>query len=271
MVKIKNILGMINTIAPFDLAEDWDNSGLQVGNENWKVTKVMIALDVSMSVMDAAKKAGCNLVLTHHPLLFRPEKSIDFAKMPGKAIEIAARHKISIIAAHTNLDKACDGLNDYFAAKIGLQKTKVFCLDSPLSIPIDKGVGMGRIGDFESPIPLKQLVLQIKETLNMSHLRVTGDMDLPVTCAAICTGSGGSLVNEFLRSRADVYITGDIKYHEARQIEEHSKGLIDVGHFGSEHMAIDLLFEKLGQAIQIAGLKIQIEKFKKEKDPFTIL
>jgi len=271
MVRAKHILELINTIAPFDIAEDWDNSGFQAGNLNWEVKKVMIGLDVSCGLMTAAKESNCDLVLTHHPLMMRPESSIDFNKMPGRAIEIAARHRISIISVHTNLDKANDGLNDYFATKIGVKKTKVFLLESPSSMPSDEVIGIGRIGYLESKASLKQLAHQVKEKLNLTHLRVTGNMDLPVTIIAICTGSGGSLIDEFLKSSADVYITGDIKYHEARRVEEYSKGLIDVGHFGSEHMAIELLFEKLSRAIQTAGLNIQIKKFKKEKDPFTIV
>ncbi|MBU8849988.1 MAG: Nif3-like dinuclear metal center hexameric protein [Desulfobacterales bacterium] len=271
MVRTKDILELLNTIAPFDIAEDWDNSGFQAGNLNWEVKKVMIGLDVSCDLMNAAKENNCDLVLTHHPLMIRAEKSIDFNKMPGKAIEIAARHRISIISVHTNLDKANDGLNDYFATKIGIKKTKVFLMENSSSMPSDEVIGIGRIGYLKSQASLKQVVRQVKEKLNLSHLRVTGDMDLPVTTVAICTGSGGSLVDVFLRSGADVYITGDIKYHEARLIEEYSKGLIDVGHFGSEHMAVDLLSDKLTRAIQTAGLNIQVKKFKKEKDPFTIV
>ena len=270
-MKTKDILKLLNIIVPFDIAEDWDNSGLQAGNLDWEVKKIMIALDVSMPLMEAAKKADFDLVLTHHPLMIRPEKSFHFNKMPGSAIEVAAKHGISIISAHTNLDKANDGLNDCFATKIGLENTKVFFIENPLSVSENEMIGMGRIGFLKSQATLKQVVHQIKEKLGLSHLRVTGDMDLPVNCVAICTGSGGSLVEEFLKSEAEVYITGDIKYHEARRVEEYSKALIDVGHFGSEIMAVDLLFDKLGQAIQKAGLNIQIEKFKKEKDPFIIV
>jgi len=271
IVKTKDILELLNIIVPFDIAEDWDNSGLQAGNLDWEVKKIMIALDVSMPLMEAAKKADFDLVLTHHPLMIRPEKSFHFNKMPGSAIEVAAKHGISIISAHTNLDKANDGLNDCFATKIGLENTKVFFIENPLSVSENEMIGMGRIGFLKSQATLKQVVHQIKEKLGLSHLRVTGDMDLPVNCVAICTGSGGSLVEEFLKSEAEVYITGDIKYHEARRVEEYSKALIDVGHFGSEIMAVDLLFDKLSQAIQKAGLNIQIEKFKKEKDPFIIV
>jgi len=271
MVRTKDILELLNIIAPFEIAEDWDNSGLQAGNLHGEVKKIIIGLDVSVPLMNAAKQENCDLVLTHHPLMIQAEKSIEFNKMPGCAISIAARHNISIVSVHTNLDKANDGLNDYFAAKLELCKTKVFLIENSSSAPASEMVGMGRIGYLKSPCTLKQLVLHVKEKLNLIHLRVTGNMDLPVTSVAICTGSGGSLLDEFLKSSAEVYITGDMKYHEARRVEEYSKTLIDVGHFGSEHMAIDLLFDKLTQAIQKSGHNIQIIRFEKEKDPFTIV
>lgn len=270
MVKAQDILELLNTIAPFDIADDWDNSGLQAGNLNWEVKKVMIALDLSMPLMNAAKKGNFDLVITHHPLMIHPEKVIDFNKMPGSAVEIAAKHKINIISVHTNLDKANDGLNDYFASKIGIKGTKAFLIDASISELKEEIIGIGRIGYLKPPALLKEVVYHVKQKLNLLHLRVTGNMELPVTKIAICTGSGGSLLDEFLRSDADVYITGDMKYHDARRVEEVSKGLIDVGHFGSESMAIDLLFDRLSRAVHKAGLNIQMKRFKKEKDPFTI-
>ncbi len=271
MAKLENILELINLIAPFNLAEEWDNCGLQVGSLNWEVKKVIIGLDVTPALMNAAKEKNCDLVLTHHPLMLQPEKTIDFSKMPGSAIEIAVKHKINIISAHTNLDKANQGLNDYFAAKIGMIETKVFFQENFSLISDNETTGIGRTGFLEKPILLRQLAKTVKEKLVLSHLRVTGNMDLPITAVAVCTGSGGSLVDTFLKSNADVYITGDIKYHEARLVEQGSKALIDVGHFGSEHMAIDLLFEKLTQSIQNARLDIQIIKYREEKDPFNIV
>ena len=271
MVKLEDILELINTIAPFDIAEDWDNCGLQAGNLNQEVKKVIIGLDVTIPLMKAAKESKCDLVLTHHPLMIKPEKKFDFNRMPGKAIEIAARQRISIISAHTNLDKANDGLNDYFAAKIGMQKLKVFYNENPLTVPDDQTTGIGRVGFIENKTTLKQVAKRIKDKLGLSHLRVTGDMDLPISKIAVCTGSGGSFVDLFLRSNADVYITGDIKYHEARLIEENSKALIDVGHFGSEYIAVDLLHDKLSQVAQKERMNIEIIKFKKEKDPFIIV
>ncbi|MCP3943188.1 MAG: Nif3-like dinuclear metal center hexameric protein [Desulfobacteraceae bacterium] len=267
---VKKIIDIIDAFAPFDLAEDWDNSGLQVGSLGWTIQKIMISLDVSMDVMEAAKAWGADLVLTHHPLQMKSEKSIDFAKMPGSAIALAAREKISILSVHTNLDKTINGLNDYFAKIIGVN------CDEPLHGNTSQSIqshdnnlqGIGRIGYLDYALSLQDLIAQIKKRLGLEFLRVTGDLNLQVKKIALCTGSGGSLIDSFLESSADVYITGDIKYHEARQVEIRHKGLIDVGHFASEIIVVDLLESCLAQTLSSSGYNIKIKGFKEEQDPF---
>jgi len=275
---VKKIIDIINGFAPFALAENWDNSGLQAGDPDGEIQKIMVSLDVSKEVMEAARDWGADLVLSHHPLQMNPVKSIDFSKMPGSAIGLAAREQISIISAHTNLDKAVDGLNDYFAQIMGVNCDESLCPDSIISdskkaaSPLyeSKGQlqGLGRIGHLKSVLSLRELALNVKERLGLEHLRVIGDLDLQVDRVALCTGSGGSLMDCFLGSSADVYITGDVKYHEARQVEMNHKGLIDVGHFASEIIVVDLLESSLAQALASVGYDIKIQGFKKEKDPF---
>ena len=270
---VKKIIDIINGFAPFDLAENWDNSGLQAGDPDGEIQKIMVSLDVSKEVMEAARDWGADLVLSHHPLQMTPVKSIDFSKMPGSAIGLAAREHISIISAHTNLDKAVDGLNDYFAQIMGVNCDESLCPDSNKAAShLDeyKGQlqGLGRIGHLKSVLSLRDLALNVKERLGLEHLRVIGDLDLQVDRVALCTGSGGSLMDCFLGSSADVYITGDVKYHEARQVEINHKGLIDVGHFASEIIVVDLLESSLSQALASVGYDIKIQGFKKEKDPF---
>ncbi len=265
---VKKLINIINTFAPFELAENWDNSGLQAGNPDWTIKKIMVSLDVTMEVMEEAKAWGADLVLTHHPLMISPEKSIDFGKMPGSAIALAAREKISILSAHTNLDKAIDGLNDYFAKIIGINCNEPLHRDEHPGRSIDGIQGIGRIGQLNSVLSFSELILQVKERLGLEQLRITGDLNLQVKKIALCTGSGGSLVELFLGSSAEVYITGDVKYHEARQIEMGHKGLIDVGHFASEIIVVDLLERRLQQALPSVGYDIKVKGFKKEKDPF---
>ncbi len=270
MAKVQDILILLNEIAPFDLAEDWDNSGLQVGRMNGEVKKALIGLDVSLPLINFAAHQNFDLIITHHPLMFQTGKSIEFDQMPGKAIEIAAKQSISIISLHTNIDKAMGGLNDYFASSIGIKKINPFLIDHSAKCLKPEEIGIGRIGYLDQKIALKDLANQIKKKLNLSYLRVTGDMDMTIETVAICTGSGGSLIEYFLKSGAEVFITGDLKYHDARRVEEFSKGMIDVGHFASESMVIDLLFERLSFAFHEAGFDIKIIKYKEEKDPFTI-
>lgn len=268
---VQNILEIIHTLAPFDLAERWDNSGLQAGRLDGSVKKILVGLDVSMELMEAAKAWGADLVLTHHPLLMSPELSFDFGKMPGMALAMAAMEKISIVSAHTNLDKAVHGLNDYFAQILGIECEGALDMEGQPGQCPDKFQGIGRLGQLTPGQPFREFIVQVKERLNLDHLRVTGDLNLMVQKVALCTGSGGSLVDAFLRSSADVYITGDVKYHEARKIEALGKGLMDVGHFASEIIGVDLLVSSLHQVFLSLGYQTQIKGFKGETDPFKIL
>lgn len=268
MTTVKQILQILDEVASFDMAENWDNCGLQVGNESWSAQRIMIALDVTMPLMAAAGKWNADLVVTHHPLLLSPEKQIDFSKMPGSVIEVCAQKKISIISLHTNLDKALGGLNDYFAQKIGLTDIGFF---THAGSNEDSGAGIGRTGNIKPRMTLGRLAAQIKERLGLPFVRMTGPADAQVGTAAVCTGSGGSLLDDFFESGADVYITGDMKYHDARKIEENNRFLVDVGHFGSEHIAVELLYEKLMQKKEARNLNMELNKFTREQDPFTIV
>ncbi len=265
----RDLLKLVDDIAPFGLAEEWDNSGLQVGNADWPAGRVLVALDVTTEVMAEAVAWGANLVLTHHPLMIRPQRSIDFGSMPGALIALAAADQISIISAHTNLDKALGGLNDCFAQKLGL--THVSRFQPLLPGNGDNLPGLGRIGELDQPMPLFELADTIKSNLGISGLRVTGDRDRMVKKAAVCTGSGASLVQEFLGSGADVFITGDMKYHEAREIEQAGLALIDVGHFASEHIVVELLVQRLVSSAETAGFEIDVRGFDGETDPFIMV
>lgn len=263
----QDILNIINGIAPYELAESWDNSGFTAGDLTWPVQKIMVGLDPSMPLLTAASAWEADMVVTHHPLFITPEKTIDFRKMPGSAIALAARERISIVSAHTNLDKAEGGLNDYFASLLDIR-----CDQPLLKDPGDpEGRGIGRIGTPLKPMGVPDLVSLIKKRLGMDRVRVVGNPDRPARRIAICTGSGGSLLEAFFASDATVYITGDIKYHEARETELRDYVLIDVGHFASEIVVTDLLSSRLKQACDSAGFHITIKEFKQETDPFTLV
>ncbi|MBF0258538.1 MAG: Nif3-like dinuclear metal center hexameric protein [Desulfamplus sp.] len=269
---VKDIILMLNEIAPPSLAEEWDNCGLQAGDLSWPVNKILVSLDVSMAVMNHAANSHADLVISHHPLMLRAPKSIDFAIMPGSAIAVSAQRRISIASVHTSLDKVEGGLNDFFASILGLKNIKPLVLSDHCIGTGKFGMnGIGRTGKLERIVSLQEMALYVKKKFELSTIRMAGKPDLMVNRVALCTGSGGSLLRDFLRSGTDVYITGDIKYHEAREIEQAGLGLIDLGHFASEQIAVELLSEKLKNAAVEKGMSLEIEGFDKDFDPFITI
>ena len=269
-VTICDFLGCLDAVIPFCLAESWDNCGLQAGRSEALVTKVLVALDVTMEVMAGALAWGADLVLTHHPLMIVPLKQLDFSVMPGSAIALSAAHNISIISLHTNLDKARGGLNDYFARLLGL--TQLVSLQPTFENNGANGCmeGIGRVGHLAAPVTLATLGEQVKKIFRAGYVRRVGSPDMMVDTVAVCTGSGESLLKDVFDSGAQAYVTGDLKYHGARDIEASGMGAIDVGHFASEHIVIDLLLEKIKAISVQAGLNLDVKGYAGESEPFVV-
>jgi dinuclear metal center YbgI/SA1388 family protein len=175
------------------------------------------------------------------------------------------------VSAHTNLDKAPGGLNDYLAEKLDILCTDVFLADSMKNEAPDPIQGLGRLGRLGGTITLEQLACRVKEKLGISRVRLIGNPENMVSTAALCSGSGGSLTTQFLGSGMDVYITGDLKYHEARDIELHGKSAVDVGHFSSESIAVELLKNRLKQMFDAVKFKLVINTYDQEQDPFLTI
>ncbi len=369
--KISDIIKAMESFAPRHLAEEWDNVGLQVGQNDWPVKKVWIALDPAPDVVEAACSKDVDLIIAHHPLIFRPLKSIDFSTPVGYVINMAVRHRTAIFSAHTNLDSAKDGINDVIARRIGLKNLKVLgkfrgaenyklvfyvpveyeqkVLDSlfetsageignysccsfrnkgkgtfrpgsqanpfigkpgettqtdeirieaivqksdlksviqhvkkdhpyelmaydiyPL-ITQENAQGIGRIGELDEEKKLADFALEIKKILKLKSVKIAGKPDLPVKSVSVCTGSGSSLINNFFSSGSQVYISGDLRYHDARAVEAANLGLIDIGHFASEHLIVEVLAERLQEVLVESEFDVKVEACKLEKDPFVIL
>ena len=266
-VSVNDILQVMEKIAPVDLAEEWDNVGLQIGQPDWPADTVGVALDPTPDVVKSACDQKLNLLITHHPLIFRPISTIDFGSTFGEIVKTAVRNRLSIVAAHTNYDSANGGLNDILARIIKLKN-----LMPLIQLPdVTKDVGIGRVGDISSPMKLSEFGLHLKKQLGLSGIRLTGDPDLTVNRVAICTGSGSSLMKEFYKSDAQVYVSGDMRYHDARDVEAAGRGMIDIGHFGSEHIMVDALSRQLTDCCAREGLKVKVTPLELETDPFMNL
>ena len=261
-----NIITIIEREIPPDLSESWDNCGLQVGDADWTVEKIWVALDPLPDVIAAASQSEVDLVITHHPLIFKPLKTIDVHTPEGSVIQQALRENLAIYSVHTNLDRVQAGVNDVLASAIGLTEV------APLSRDPESGnPGFGRIGKLVSTLNPSELILQLKTALKLEHVKVAGDLNLNIRKVVVCSGSGSSMIPQFFNSDADAFISGDLHYHDARLFEFNAKVLIDIGHFASEHLIVDALTKRLKQRFRSEGLILEVEAYAFEKDPFLVV
>jgi dinuclear metal center YbgI/SA1388 family protein len=270
MVRIKDILQWIDSWAPFRYAEPWDNCGLQVGNPDSEVTGVLVALDPASSVVREARELGCQCVVTHHPLLLRPVNVVRTDSWPGSTISLALISGISIIAAHTNLDAARQGTNARLKELLGLGPARpldaaaAFCGD-------EQYLGVGLVGSLPNEDTLESLAVKLNGMLGGTVVRITGDLQKRISRVAICTGSGGSLMEKVLASGAEVFITGDMKYHDARFAEENGLAVIDIGHFDSEKLVLEPFGDFLRSKAKSETAELEVFISKSEADPFKVV
>jgi dinuclear metal center YbgI/SA1388 family protein len=369
--KLSDIVGMINKMSPTDLAESWDNPGIQVGDPTAEVSRIMVALDATPAVIDSALQADCQLLVTHHPLIFKPLKAISTASTQGKSIHAAIRGGLGIVSMHTNYDIAEGGLNDVLSERLGLTtraplqvtaaqklaKLVVFVPEEHLDrmrtalfphaeslgayrdcsfsasgegtfTPLDgakpyigtigalekvheyrlevlldrtklpqalkslnaahpyeepaydiyplhkqgKEYGLGRIGTLPDATTLAEYAAWVTTQLDATGTRFVGDPAAPVKKVALCSGSGASVMQIAARAGADVLVTGDVKYHEAREAQELGIALIDAGHFHTEILMAAAVRARLLHMLQDTGFDgCRVIACSVETDPFSYL
>lgn len=365
MQSAKKIIDQIANFAPPECAMDGDNSGLQIGDISQKVANVLLTLDINYDVLKEAVNKDCQMIVSHHPLIYRPLKKISKATEQGNIILQAAKRGITIYSAHTNLDIAGGGLNDYLAKilklqnvsplvqtqkknyykivvfvpishfkkvrraildvgagcagnyshssfsvkgqgsfkplsgsdpfegekneftevqeyrletivsedKLTLVKEKIFSVHPYEEIALDvyslknslQEWGLGRIGSLKQELKLEKFLAIIKDKLDVCNLRFVGDKSDYIKQVALCSGSGGDYIKDAASRDADIYISGDIKYHQAQQAEKLNICLVDAGHYGTEKIVKELLFEKLSAAFS----EINFEKSEINTNPWS--
>jgi dinuclear metal center YbgI/SA1388 family protein len=369
--KLSDIVGIINKISPADLAETWDNPGLQVGDPTAGVSRIMVALDATPAVIESALQADCQLLVTHHPLIFKPLKAISTASTPGKSIHAAIRGGLGIVSMHTNYDIAEGGLNDVLSERLGLaacaplqvtaaqelaklvvfvpeehlerMRTALFphaeslgayrdcsfsaagegtftpldgatpyigtigalekCRECRLEVLLDrarlpqalkslnaahpyeepaydiyplhnqgKKSGLGRIGYLSEATTLAEYAARVATQLDATGTRFVGDPAATVKKVALCSGSGASVMRSAARAGADVLVTGDVKYHEARDAQGLGIALIDAGHFHTEIIMAAAVQMRLLRMLQDSGFDdCRVLACSVEADPFSYL
>ena len=263
---VNDVLNAVETIAPAALAEEWDNIGLQAGCRQWPVKRVLTALDPTVEVIREARSREANVLVTHHPLIFSPIRALDLDTPLGEILQELLCHHIAVISAHTNLDSTQGGVNDILASCLAIEGQTVL---QPAAE--DAVCGLGRIGNLPERSSLANLAAAIKSRMAIPHIRFAGDPDLPVDRVALCSGSGSSLLRTFLDSDAQVYVTGDVRYHDAREVEAYGRGVIDIGHYESEHILLQSFSKQLAAQMRASGLDVIVEACVSEHAPFTTI
>jgi dinuclear metal center YbgI/SA1388 family protein len=231
---------IINSLYPEPEAYDWDNVGLQVGSLETDITGILIALDVTMDVIEEAIANKANMILAHHPLLFRPLQQIDTDHLIGKIIEKAIKEDIVIYAAHTNFDVAPTGMNHILAHQLQLKNQE------PLDI-LNETSSLGIFGNLQETMILSDYISVLKDQLKIDHVRLIGDETKPISRVAIAGGSGSSVIPAAMRQAVDVLVTGDITYHYALDARSNNLTILDVGHH-IEKQALPKMKEQLVKA-----------------------
>ena len=262
--KLKDILDLLEEIAPSRLAEEWDNPGLQVGIQSQEVSRIFVSLDPTLPAVEEAVKQKVQLLLTHHPLIFHPLSRLDRDLYPGNVIFEALRHGIAIVSVHTNLDATRGGINDMLAQVFQLKDVEVLQIAEGDS---DRDVGLGRIGDIREPRSLSEMLDAIKSGLGAKGIRVVGSKDLVIRRVAVVGGSGGGMVATASEKGADLLITGDVGHHDALEAESRGLALIDAGHFYTEKAALALFANRLKGLVEERRWQVEVVIHRNEKNP----
>ncbi len=235
-MKIRDIIGALEQFAPLSLQDDFDNAGMQIGlTVDAESSGVLLCLDVTEEVLEEAKAKGCNLVVSHHPLLFHSMKKITGEDYVQRCVISSIRNGVNIYSAHTNLDNAPGGVNYQIAETIGL--TDILPLRAHSEVA---GAGSGVIGCLPEAMDREDFIVMIKERFDVGSVRFNSWNGEQVSKVALCGGAGAFLIPDAIRQGADVFVTGEIGYHRFFGYDEVIQ-LMEIGHFESERYTIDLL------------------------------
>jgi GTP cyclohydrolase I len=261
---VKEVVEFLESAAPPYLAESWDNPGLQLGFSDRPLQAMLAALDPSVSVIQQAVSKEAGLLVTHHPLFFKPVSSLTFDTFPGDVVQSAVMEKISVVSLHTNLDSARDGVSDVLAEMIGLRDVEV--LEKKRKA---EGVGLGRIGSLPGKENPEEVFARIKGCLKLRFLRITGATAAPIRRIAVVGGSGGGMINEAADAGADLLLTGDVTHHQALDALHRGLTVADGGHFATEKAAFSRIIQKLAASMNQLGWAVEVY-LAEEADPLAV-
>lgn len=254
-MRVSDVCRQIENFAPLSLQESYDNAGLLLGNPEDELKGVLICLDVSEAVVDEAIALNYNMIVAHHPLIFRGLKHITGETAIERCVIKAIQHQIAVYAGHTNVDSVINGVNTKICEKLGLKQTLILVpKDGLQDFP---SVGSGMIGVLPQAMNELDFLTLVKNTFHCKMLRHTALSGKSIQKVAVCGGSGSEFIDWAVAQKADAFITADIKYHAFAEVPS-GLLLIDAGHYETEQYTKEIFFDLLSK--NISTFAIQISK-----------
>ena len=255
---LREILPVLDAIAPLRWAEPWDNVGLLTGDPDAPVSRVLLTIDLTHAVADEAIRERCELVVAYHPALFQAIKRVRHDSLLYRAI----RAGVAVYSPHTALDVAPGGTNDLLADALGL-------LDrAPLKVSVPaEGQGIGRVGALPAGSDRGALIAQVKRALGVGALLIAGPVEGPARSAAVCAGAGRGLLDEALAQKADLYLTGELPHHDALEAAAAGMTVVCTLHSNSERASL----RRLQARIEADAPGLQVRLSEADRDPFVVV
>lgn len=266
MPKVNDIMDIMRKIAPIEYAfnKEYDNIGLIVGDVDSEVKTILCCLDVTDDVLNEAIDLNAELIISHHPMIFKPIKNVTTSDSQGRKIYKAIKNNVAIYAAHTNLDFVKDGINDFLADELGLMDIE------PLDPYISETEGLGRVGNLSGSVFCTVLKSEVETLLRDDYVRIVGEPDNLVRRVAIINGAGGgdtSYIDMALKAKADCLITADLKHHVAVYAKDNGLTVIEPQHFTMEYAFISRLVKIMKIETLAKKIRVNILQSKREVNP----
>lgn len=266
-IKLKQILNVLNDWYPVELAEDWDQNGIHFGTPEAPVKRVLVTLDVRPSVVEEAIRLKADAIIAHHPPLFKPIQRFDMTRQDIQMYAALIKHDINVFAMHTNFDAAHNGMNDWLAEKLGLSQ-----IASLVASHADETVdnpGIGRIGLLPLPLEREAVLNLVKQQFSREGLTVIEQTPKEsYQKVGLVGGAGSSFIDAAIKQEVDLFITGDISYHQGHEFYDAGFMTIDAGHY-IEAIFVPRLTENLQQLVQQNNWDIEIVASQENTNPFS--
>ena len=270
---VRDIASVIEKIAPRELQETWDNSGFQIEFGDTSADRVLTCLELNMDILREAQALSCSMIVTHHPLIFSGIRKISRGDAEGDMVIELIKSGISVYSCHTPFDKAKGGNNDMLARAIGLVSLKNLAgenVEEPEKMMERNSMfDIGRIGKFRNAVSVSEAAEMLCENLDIDRhkIRWTGNPERTVKTVGICTGAGIEFAEAAASKGCELFITGDIKHHEAQKAEDMGIAVIDAGHYGTEKSFGENMRSLLQKHL---GGKVEIFAASRSTDPFEV-